>query len=118
VQGGREKIPLNVFVDVWFSPLGLNSLSRAITHAVEIKLVGLYNLGTVNCLSKADFAQALFVRLGLDTRLLNPTSVSKADLFAQRPNDMRMDSSRFVSAAAFDLPTIEEEIENEAKEYL
>jgi len=118
VQGGRGGTPRNVFDDVWFSPLGLNSLSSAIIRALEIRLAGLYNLGAANGISKAGFAQALFARLGLDTTLLNPVSVTSAALGAPRPNDMRMDASRFASAAAFVLPTIEEEINHEATDYL
>lgn len=118
VQGGRNGIPHRVFEDVWFSPLGMNSLSRAIIRALEIRLTGLYNLGAANGISKAGFARALFARLGLDAALLNPASVTGAALGAPRPIDMRMDASRFATVAAFVLPTIEEEIDHEAIAYL
>jgi dTDP-4-dehydrorhamnose reductase len=118
VQGGRNGKRLNVFDDVWFSPLGLDSLSRAIICALGMRLHGLYNLGSANGISKAGFAEALFSRLGLATELLNPVSVASAELIAPRPNDMRMDSSRFAAAVPFELPTIEQEIGHEATHYL
>jgi dTDP-4-dehydrorhamnose reductase len=117
VEGGRRGEQLNVFNDVWFSPLGMKSLSEAISRVIEKRLIGLYNLGASNGISKAAFAQALFCRLGLDTNLLRPVSIASAAHLVNRPRDMRMDSSRFFGAMRFDVPTIEEEIENEASEY-
>ncbi|NBO26275.1 MAG: SDR family oxidoreductase [Actinobacteria bacterium] len=118
VEGGRTGTPLNVFDDVWFSPLGIKSLSDAIARAMETRLVGLYNLGAANGMNKAAFAHALFAQLGLDRELLRPVSVANAELTAPRPNDMRMNSSRFAHASVYALPTIEEEIDHEAADYL
>jgi dTDP-4-dehydrorhamnose reductase len=118
VQAGRTGQPINVFDDVWFNPLGLSSLSAAILRTMELRLRGLYNLGAASALSKAGFAKTLFERLSLDTALLRPSSVASARLGARRPNDMRMDCTRFTQATGFVLPTIEQEISHEATEYL
>jgi dTDP-4-dehydrorhamnose reductase len=118
VQAGRSGTPLNVFDDVFFSPLGIDSLSAAILRSMEIRLKGLYNLSSqADGISKAVFAKLLFARLGLDPSLLNLTSVNSAQLAAPRPRDMRMDSSAFARATSFQIPTIEQEIDNEAAYY-
>jgi dTDP-4-dehydrorhamnose reductase len=118
VQAGRSGTPLNVFDDVFFSPLGIDSLSAAVLQAIEIRLEGLYNLGSQSDgISKAGFAKRLFARLGLDPSLLNFTSVDRAQLAAPRPRDMRMDSSAFSRATSFQIPTIEQEIDHEATYY-
>lgn len=118
VQAGRSGTTLSVFNDVWISPLGLDSLCRAILHAIDIRLAGLYNLGSSGPgITKASFAKHLFLCLDLDDGLLNFVSVDSAKLAATRPKDMRMDSSHFVLSAAFTLPSIMQEIEHEAVRY-
>jgi dTDP-4-dehydrorhamnose reductase len=118
VKAGRSATSLNVFEDVFFSPLGLDSLCNAIIRSMDIRLTGLYNLGSNAAgVSKAEFARLLFVRLGLDCKLLNFTRVQSAQLSAPRPQDMRMDSARFASATSFPIPTIEQEIDHEALYY-
>lgn len=118
VAAGRKGQPVKVFDDVWFSPLGMTSLSSAIVRAVDLRLVGLFNVGAANAASKAEFAKLLFKRLGLDDRLLTSVSIGSAGLDAPRPQDMRMDSTRFAQATGFTLPTIQREIDNEAAQYL
>jgi len=118
VQAGRSGTMLNVFEDVFFSPLGIDSLSAAILRSMEIQLKGLYNLGSqADGISKAGFAKLLFARLGLDPSLLNFTSLDSAQLAAPRPRDMRLDSSKFSRATSFQIPTIEQEIDHEADYY-
>ncbi|HEY5579884.1 MAG TPA: SDR family oxidoreductase [Rhodoferax sp.] len=110
---------LNVFDDVFFSPLGMDSLCSAILRSMDIRLAGLYNLGSsAEGISKAGMAKLLLQRLGLDCTLLNYVSIESAKLSAPRPKDMRMDSSLFATAAAFQIPTIEQEIDNEATYYI
>ncbi|OIP19486.1 MAG: hypothetical protein AUK51_01350 [Comamonadaceae bacterium CG2_30_59_20] len=118
VHNAKKGVQLNVFDDVFFSPLGMNSLCSAIIRAMDLRLVGLYNLGSnAQGISKAGMAKLLLQRLGLDCSLLNNVSVDSAKLYAPRPKDMRMDSSKFAKATAFQIPTIEQEINSEANDY-
>lgn len=117
VSAGRGGRPVTVFEDVLFSPLGMTTLSAAILRAIDVRLVGLFNVGAADWLSKADFARLLFERFGFDQRLLISSTIGDANLEAPRPRDMRMDSSRFSDVAGFVLPTVRKEIENEASAY-
>lgn len=117
VSAGRSGQPLRVFEDVWFSPLGMSSLSTAILRAVDVRLSGLFNVGASDGVSKAEFARLLFEQLGLDSRLLTSATIGNARLEAPRPRDMRMDSSHFSRVTGFGLPTVRREIENEAANY-
>jgi dTDP-4-dehydrorhamnose reductase len=118
VAAGRKGEHVRVFHDVWFSPLGMTSLSSAIVRAAHVRLAGLFNVGAATAANKAEFARMLFDRLGLDVRLLTPVSIESAGLDAPRPQDMRMDSNRFAKATGFAFPTIQQEIDHEAGEYL
>lgn len=118
VNNAKSGTPLNVFDDVYFSPLGLTSLCAAIMRVMDIRLTGLYNLGSqAEGISKAAMARLMLQCTGLDTSILNVVSVNSASLLAPRPKDMRMDSSAFAKATSLPTPTIEQEIQNEAQHY-
>jgi dTDP-4-dehydrorhamnose reductase len=117
ISAGRAGRAVDVFDDVLFSPVGMTTVSAAIRKAAEAQLVGLFNVGAADWLSKADFARLFFEQLGLDQSLLKPRSVYMASLEAPRPLDMRMVSGRFRRLTGFELPTVQREIEYEAAAY-
>lgn len=113
LRAGREFVG---FSDVAFTPLSMATLSRAIERVIAVALerpcAGVYNLGAASGCSKAEFALKLARRYGLDTALVKSGMVGDSGLKARRPNDMRMDSSRFEADFGFELPTLEQEIGN------
>lgn len=118
VAAARAGTRLNVFDDVLFTPLGLGSLCSAIASCIREKYSGLYNLGSQSLgISKAEFAAMLLECLDLDTGLLNFVSVDTAVLTARRPKDMRMDSTRCTQQTSLLVPSINQEIENECRNY-
>jgi dTDP-4-dehydrorhamnose reductase len=118
VAAGRQGEHVRVFEDVLFSPLRMTSLSMVILRVIEMRLAGLFNVGAQNGISKATFARLLFKYLRLDCGLLESSSLDSVPLRAQRPLDMRMDSSHFATVTQVSLPSIEQEINHEAAEYL
>lgn len=106
----RQGKTITVFDDVWFSPLTLRRLSAMLVLAIDRRPRGVFNLGSRDGMSKADFAFALAGVLGLPSELLRRDVSASMRLTAYRPKDMRMDSSRFESAFGLELPTLTEEI--------
>lgn len=118
ISNSQSNSPINVFNDVFFSPIGIESLCQAIVLCIERRIKGLYNLGSISHgISKAGFAHSIYKYFGLNQELLNDVSVISASLNAKRPTDMRMDSAHFASMTGFKIPTIEEEIERESDFY-
>lgn len=117
VMAGRRGEKIKIFEDVLFSPLRMRTLSHAILRAMELQLTGLFNVGTLDGISKASFARLLFKHLELDDSLLESSRLDNLGLYAKRPLDMRMNSAHFATTANFDLPSIEREINHEAIEY-
>jgi dTDP-4-dehydrorhamnose reductase len=119
INSSKKNQPVNVFKDVLFSPLGIDSLCHAILLCVKNKISGLYNLGSNSSgVSKADFAHLLYKNLKLDESLLHHINSIDVNLKAKRPTDMRMNSDIFSIETGFLIPTIEEEIINEYRDYL
>jgi dTDP-4-dehydrorhamnose reductase len=109
---------VNVFEDVMFSPLAISTLCDCIERCMVEKPLGVYNLGSRDGMSKADFAFAFAAVLGLPENNLFRIDVGSVDkLVAYRPTDMRMNSERFESRMGLELPRLIEEIELIAHDY-
>jgi dTDP-4-dehydrorhamnose reductase len=113
-----EKKHVKVLDDVYFSPLSIKVLTEMIELVVQKKLIGIYNLGSRNGMSKADFDFAFAKYLELPTNTMMRINSSQATfLKAYRPKDMRMDSSKFENALGLKLPNLEDLIGPLALEY-
>jgi len=116
VESLNQGDEIKVFTDVQFSPLSIWSLVRMIENVIVKRQKGVFNLGSRNGMSKAEFAFFLADTLGLPTNTMTKDTLDKVKLAAYRPKDMRMDSSNFESTFDVKLPTLEEEIKSLTKE--
>ncbi|MGZ5026973.1 MAG: dTDP-4-dehydrorhamnose reductase family protein [Methylobacter sp.] len=115
----QQGLPLQVFEDVLFSPLSSPTLCDMIELVVRQRPLGIFNLGSRNGLSKADFAYALAEELSLPTQTMQRIRLSEMTaLKAQRPKDMRMDSTRFEQRFGLQLPKLIDEINSIRSHYL
>ena len=101
---------ITVFDDVRFSPLSLTRLAELIERVVRQPVSGVFNLGSRDGLSKADFAFMLAEVIGLATTSVSRSTSAGKKLLAYRPKDMCMDSSRFERQFRVELPTLQAEI--------
>lgn len=108
----HKSIPITVFDDVIFNPLGLDTLKAMLLLAVERRIDGVFNLGSRDAISKSDFAFTLAKVYGLSPGCLSRGLIGNANLFAFRPRNMSMDCTRFEAAFDVKLPTIFDEINN------
>lgn len=114
-----NKASIQVFDDVYFSPLSMHTLSDMIALVVKKQLQGTYNLGARQGLSKADFAFRFADALSLSTDNMTRSQIGQVDFVkTYRPKDMRLDVSRFEHAMDIILPDLQQEILNVSKEYL
>jgi len=113
----RERRPITLFGDVFFSPLHVSSLCRFVELAAERRIPGVFNLGARGGVSKADFGLRLATLLGLDSTAVSIGSVADVDLKAKRPLDMTMQVDRFAEAFGCSLPTVGDEIRIVAEDY-
>ena len=110
--------PIQVFDDVFFTPLTMATLSDLVDLTIQNKPVGVFNVGSHAGMSKADFAFTFAEELDLSTRAMTRTSTDQATfLKTYRPKDMRMDCSKFEKTLGVKLPLLKDEIKLVAKEY-
>lgn len=106
----RDGTQFTTFTDIVFNPLSMETLSALIARAVEVRIDGVFNLGSKGAMSKADFAFELASIYGLDTRNMRRGVSSEMALQAYRPKDMSMDCSSFEAAFDVALPPLKQEI--------
>ncbi|MEP7311085.1 MAG: SDR family oxidoreductase [Pseudomonadota bacterium] len=107
VRAGRS---ITVFDDVFFSPLSIQTLIESIETVINSSVSGVFNLGSREGLSKAEFAQRLTQAAALQTPHMRRGSISSLRQVARRPGDMRMQVSAFERALGVQLPALNEEI--------
>ena len=115
----RDGSSVNVFDDVMFSPLAISTLCDCIERCIAERPFGVFNLGSRDGMSKADFAFAFAAALGLETtNLKRVNSRSNSTLAAHRPTDMRMNSGRYEAFMGINLPSLIDEVSCLADEYV
>lgn len=115
----RDRTSVNVFDDVMFSPLAISTLCDCIERCIAERPFGVFNLGSHDGMSKADFAFAFAGALGLETTNFNRVnSRSISTLAAHRPTDMRMNSGRYEACMGIRLPSLIDEVSRLADEYV
>ena len=109
---------IQVFNDVLFSPLSMTTLSTMIELIMHKKPNGIFNLGSHDGMSKADFAFAFAEELNLSTCTMTRTSTDQITfLKTYRPKDMRMNCVKFENALGVKLPLLINEIKQVTREY-
>lgn len=114
----RGTSPITVFDDVMFSPLAIGTLCDCIERSIVERPLGVFNVGSSDGMSKADFAYAFAAVTGLPTTNLRRASASTVGIAARRPTDMRMQCERFEVRMGLKLPRLIEEINVLSHEYL
>jgi len=116
-QSLKKNKKINVFKNVKFSPLNIKTLCFYINLIIKNKISGIYNLGSKNGFSKAEFALKFAKKLNLNTNLIKFIDYKKNVLLAKRPLDMRMNVKRFENKFTVVLKDLNYEINLLSKEY-
>jgi len=117
VKSLAEGGAITVFEDVRFSPLSLDTLVRMVELVVAKRPPGIYNLGSREGMSKAEFACVLAAVLNLSTRNVSKGTSDQMGAKAKRPKDMCLDSTRFEQQFGLELPTLRTELQSMKEAY-
>lgn len=109
-QNFRDGKEFTAFTDVAFSPLLMITLSAAIERVLRQPAVGVFNLGSRQGMSKADFALTLAETFDLPSAPIRWGTTDDAELAAYRPKNMCMNSSKFERTFGIKLPLLSDEI--------
>ena len=106
----QDETPVSLFEDVCFSPLHLRTFAGIVAETADGRLSGVFNVGSREGTSKADFADMIAHRLKLSTACARRGKSTDIPSRAPRPLDLRLDVSRIETALDRAMPTLLEEV--------
>jgi len=112
---GNEKITL--FSDSIFNPLHGRTVAKIMCEVIKMPRFGIFNLGSHDGLSKADFVIYFAKLVGVHKEIYTISKSVTVPDRARRPLNMLMDVSKFESTYNLPLPSLKEEINKTKDEY-
>ncbi|AKR43499.1 SDR family oxidoreductase [Methylophilus sp. TWE2] len=94
IDSMRQQKPINLFQDVYFSPILISVLAEQLTRLLQINASGIFNVVSDERLSKSDFGLKLCNVFGFNPALIREVSVESVALSAIRPKDMSLDNTK------------------------
>jgi dTDP-4-dehydrorhamnose reductase len=106
-----------LFDDIRFSPLHISTLCKILEQSIHIRLGGVFNLGSVGCVTKASLLMRMSDLVGIDSGFVKISASSELVRLAKRPYDMSLNVEKFTQAFDIKLPSIDETINILARDY-
>ena len=113
----KKKNKISLAGDLYFSPLSMNTLKKILVKILTSKNTGIYNLGSIKGKSRYEFAIRFAKLLNLNLEFIKKVRIKELQLLAKRNKDMRMKIKKFEKDFKIKLPSLEQEIGKEAKNY-
>lgn len=108
---------MTLFSDSIFNPLHGKTLARMMCEVIRNPHFGVFNLGSHEGLSKADFVIQFAKAVGVHKEIYTISKSESVPNRARRPLNMLMDVSKFESTYNLRLPSLKEEINKTKEEY-
>jgi dTDP-4-dehydrorhamnose reductase len=109
--------PINGFIDVMFCPLYVSLLTDLLLDMVDRQLSGLYHVVSSNSMSKYDFGSEIANQFEFDSSVINPISVDKSELIAERSKNLTLSTEKLSRDLGKSLPTIKYGIQSFYKDF-
>ena len=117
LKGLIDGDPLNLFYDVYFSPLSVHDLSLIIEKIIDNPIFGLYHCASRDSISKYDFGKKMAKIFRLPDLNLNKISVDSLEFNASRPKNMALNIKEISSVLEYDFPSAIDAIKSMKRQY-
>lgn len=118
VDGLSKGEQLNMFEDIFFSPILVNDLANVIAKCIEAGLSGLYHVCATGAVSKYDFGVMVKEIFSIDGGKINRSTSDSMNFKAQRPKHMGMSNQKICHKLQIKIRTSEESIKEFHRLYL
>ena len=108
-ESAKKKKKIYFFKNIYFGPLYALYLSKIIFKIINSKNCGIYNLGSSDSMSKANFLIKINNKLKLKNKF-NIIDYSNKNQTLKKPLNMRMNIDKFEKDFKFKLPSISNQI--------
>jgi dTDP-4-dehydrorhamnose reductase len=90
----RSGEPTTLFQDVFYTPILIENLVRAVHELVDRGVSGIFNVTGDERISKCDFGYMIAREFDLDPRLIRPGFLADKPGLVQRPHDMSLSNTK------------------------
>ena len=108
---------LNLFHDVYFSPISVQELSVIIDKIIQKPIYGLYHCGSSDSISKYEFGKKMSEIFQLTDAKLNKISIDSLNFRSKRPKNMSLNVSKIKSDLIHDISDVQTTIKFLKKNY-
>ena len=106
----RSNKPVNLFKDVFFTPILIEELVRIVGQLVDIDANGIFNIVGEDRLSKFDFGIKIANCFKLDPTLINGVNISDQLSLIKRPRDMSLSNKKLYETIKCKIPSIDKQL--------
>ncbi len=100
----------NLFNDVFYTPVSVNTLRKAIMDLLKKKAKGIFNVSSNERLTKYQFGMLLAETYGYSTNLVKPISIDQVPDLSKRPKDMSLSNHKLCSYLESYIPSLKDQI--------
>jgi dTDP-4-dehydrorhamnose reductase len=112
IQGLNAGQPLNLFGDVFYTPILIDSLVQHSHELIRLDASGIFNIVGNERVSKYEFGIAVAKCFGLNADLINLTSMADRQSLVMRPLDMSLSSRKAGKIITHKMNRLSEDIQN------
>ena len=106
----KEKKPMNLFTDYYFTPIEVTYLAEAIETIVASSFSGILNIAGSERCSKYDFGITLADECGFDSGPITPSTIGSASFKAPRQQDLSLSNMKYQNIFHKKIPMLKENI--------
>lgn len=100
---------INLFDDVFFTPILIDKLLLYILNLLEKNAYGIFNISSSNKISKYAFGMKLCDIFSLDRNLIYKSSIKDHKNLVRRPLNMSLSNAKLINFLDIELPNLEEQ---------
>lgn len=108
----KSEAPINIFTDLQFSPIYVETLAERIAEMALTSVKGTYNLSASDGMPKSRFAMLIASKLGYPIPFVTPSESDNIPGRAPRPKDTRMVPHGFMAPMEADINRMCEKIKS------
>lgn len=108
---------INLFNDVFFTPIIMNDLFEIVNELINIDANGIYNISSNERVSKFDFGLMISKSFNLNSDLINSISIDNMKDLVKRPKDMSLSNLKVKSIINHDIDSLYTQINKMKKNY-
>lgn len=116
LDGLRNQSELNLFNDVYYTPIYIGELIRLLHLALEKKLQGIYNFVGNENITKHEFGKALAQTFSLSSLRISSVSIATKKHLVIRPKIMSLSNQKLREALGIKIPSLNEQLKMMLKE--